>query len=311
MPRASVIICTYNREEALCDLLGDLLTQTFPDFEIIVVDQTTTHAPVTAAFLADHRDRVRHLRVSTPNLPGARNIGAAAAAGDVLVFMDDDLRVGASFVGDVTEQFDDSATDAVAPRVMPEPYEPGWEPPRSRLRRRAGPGGRRPLRSCIGACYAVRRYAWEAIGGADPVMGRINGHAAAGEDYEVTRRLTGAGYRLQYVPALTVRHIGGMPGGCENRIGPHAHDLTLHARANAYVILKEEGAFEHLTPKAMLRLARLTALRRDVISAGPGAVLNGLGRIGTLVEAVRAFVRSDRAAPSGRALEQLGDGPPL
>jgi GT2 family glycosyltransferase len=310
MSSVSAIICTYNREESLRLLLGDLLAQAAPAFEIIVVDQTPEPTPATLAFFANHAGHVRHLRLATPNLPGARNVGAAAAGGDVLLFMDDDVRVAPSFVGDLVAQFGDPNTDAVAPRVVPDPYEPGWDPPPGRPWSRTGADTPRDLRFCIGACYAVRRSAWDAVGGADPVMGRLNGNVAVGEDYEFTRRLTGAGYRLRYAPALTVRHVGGIAGGCEIRTGPSAYDLSPHARANAYMILKEEGGFERVTPRAALRLARLTAFRRDVIGAGPRAVVAGLGRIGPLVKGVRSFVRSDAAGASGD-LEGVGDSAPL
>jgi cellulose synthase/poly-beta-1,6-N-acetylglucosamine synthase-like glycosyltransferase len=49
----SVIIPTYNREEALRDTLVDVLKQDYPDYEVIVVDQTANHEPETQACLED------------------------------------------------------------------------------------------------------------------------------------------------------------------------------------------------------------------------------------------------------------------
>jgi GT2 family glycosyltransferase len=311
MPKASVIVCTYNREEAVCDLLSDLFSQRFHDLEIILVDQTPAHAATTTAFLSRHEGRFRHLRLDTPNLPAARNAGVTAATGEIVVFMDDDIRVDPDFVERVAGIFADDRISAMAPMVVPDPPEPGWDSPRRRLGWRPGPVGMRPVRACIGACFAVRRSVFLALGGADPVIGRLNGNHAAGEDYEFTRRLTRARYRLCYVPGIRVRHVGGIAGGCEFRTGPTAFDLRPHVRSNAYTILKEERSFERLTLRALLRLVRLTSFRRDVLVAGPVAFARGLARIRPLVADVRSFVRADSASAAGVPVERVHHGAPL
>jgi glycosyltransferase involved in cell wall biosynthesis len=43
-PSISVIIPTYRREEPLKDTLDDLLKQDYPNFEVLVIDQTATHS---------------------------------------------------------------------------------------------------------------------------------------------------------------------------------------------------------------------------------------------------------------------------
>jgi GT2 family glycosyltransferase len=310
MPAVSVIICTYNREESLCDVLSDVIAQRFRDFETIVVDQTPVHTPTTIDFLARHRTHFRHLEIEEPNLPGARNLGVAAATGDIVVFMDDDIRVSPGFLGEVLDVFADGAVSAMAPRVVPEPYEPGWEPPMPRLRRRSR-AAPRPLRQCIGACFAVRRRVLVSLGGSDPVLGRLNANGAVGEDDDLTRRITAAGHRLWYDPRITVRHANGVAGGCENRTGPKAFDLRRHARANAYIILKEERAFDRLTGRALLRFVRLTSFRRDVILAGPRAFVRGLNQIRPLVAEVRAFVREDGGSARDALLESIHNSSPL
>jgi glycosyltransferase involved in cell wall biosynthesis len=88
----SIIVRSYNRHAALCDLLDVLLGQDHPDFEIVVVEQSdvidATVADRLARLLADPRVRVlRHGRLGSAK---ARNTGVRAARGEFLLFMDDD-----------------------------------------------------------------------------------------------------------------------------------------------------------------------------------------------------------------------------
>ncbi|MFO0850339.1 MAG: glycosyltransferase [Gemmataceae bacterium] len=86
--RFSVIINTYNRAKCLRDLLLALEAQTYPDFEVIVVDGPSTDD--TPAVLREYEGRVRAYKCPLTNLSMSRNIGLAHAAGEVLAYIDDD-----------------------------------------------------------------------------------------------------------------------------------------------------------------------------------------------------------------------------
>ncbi len=90
----SVVVRSFNRLPSLCRLLEVLLDQRYPDFEIVVVDQSTWTPPDAGDRLRDlARDpRLRVLR--HPPLGGARarNVGVRAARGEILLFIDDDDR---------------------------------------------------------------------------------------------------------------------------------------------------------------------------------------------------------------------------
>ncbi|RDI96265.1 glycosyltransferase [Meiothermus sp. QL-1] len=89
-PLFSVVIPTHNRAPLLRRTLEAFLRQEGPTFELIVVDDGSVDA--TAALLESFRDpRLRVVRQPNRGLALARNAGAARAAGDFVLFSDDDM----------------------------------------------------------------------------------------------------------------------------------------------------------------------------------------------------------------------------
>jgi GT2 family glycosyltransferase len=86
--RVSVVVCTVDREVALRDTLDALRRQTFSAFEVVVVNGPS--ADGTAAFLSSLGDAVRVRSNPERHLSRSRNLGIAAAAGDLVAFLDDD-----------------------------------------------------------------------------------------------------------------------------------------------------------------------------------------------------------------------------
>lgn len=98
-PVISVIIPTCNRPEKLADTISCLRRQTLAAsvYEIIVVDDGSS-PPVT---LSNDPEGPNHRLVRLEGLErsAARNAGAAAAKGRILVFIDDDIQVTPDFLG--------------------------------------------------------------------------------------------------------------------------------------------------------------------------------------------------------------------
>ena len=87
--RVSVIIPTYNRDAWVTEAVASVLAQTFQDFEVLVVDDGSTDGTMEA--LATFGDQVRVIRrAERRGVSAARNLGAAAATGDWLAFLDSD-----------------------------------------------------------------------------------------------------------------------------------------------------------------------------------------------------------------------------
>lgn len=87
-PRVSVIIPTYNRGSYLRESLESVLTQTFRDFEVIVVDDGSTDG--TGTVIQPYLDRVRYIRQENKGAAVARNVGIRNARGAYVAFMDSD-----------------------------------------------------------------------------------------------------------------------------------------------------------------------------------------------------------------------------
>lgn len=91
MPVVSVIIPTYNSAKHLSQALNSVWSQTYQDYEIIVVDDGSTDG--TQDILSDYGDRIRCLFQPNAGSSVARNAGAAVAAGRYIAFLDADDRL--------------------------------------------------------------------------------------------------------------------------------------------------------------------------------------------------------------------------
>jgi glycosyltransferase involved in cell wall biosynthesis len=89
-PTVSIVIPTHDRRELLLRTIRSVLAQEALDFEVLVVDDGSTDGTADAVRLLNDR-RVHVLRNERPvRVAAARNIGAEAAIGSWIAFLDDD-----------------------------------------------------------------------------------------------------------------------------------------------------------------------------------------------------------------------------
>ena len=88
----SIVIPTYNRGEVLVDTLSALLAMT-GYHELIVVDQTDIRDQAVEAKLHawQTEGKIRMIRHQPPGVVAAMNRGLREAAGDIVLFLDDDI----------------------------------------------------------------------------------------------------------------------------------------------------------------------------------------------------------------------------
>jgi O-antigen biosynthesis protein len=85
----SAIITTFNRERFLDAAIRSVVSQTFGDFELLVLDNSSSDG--TAALVGRQADpRIRYLRHAPLTVAAARNLGLRTARGEFVAFLDDD-----------------------------------------------------------------------------------------------------------------------------------------------------------------------------------------------------------------------------
>lgn len=88
LARVSVIIPTYNRSSLLRLTVESVLAQTYPNIEIIVVDDGSTDD--TTMMMAQYAGRVTYIRQANQGGAAARNTGIRIATGEYFNFLDHD-----------------------------------------------------------------------------------------------------------------------------------------------------------------------------------------------------------------------------
>lgn len=84
----SVIIPTYNQPKLLQLTIESVLAQTYPNIELIVIDDGSTED--TAAMIAQYKGKLTYIKQENQGGPAATNNGIRAASGEYLTFLDHD-----------------------------------------------------------------------------------------------------------------------------------------------------------------------------------------------------------------------------
>lgn len=207
----SVIVCTRNRSDALAHLLERLEQLVVPAgvrWELIVVDNGSTDG--TAALLASHPWALPMRAVNEPiaGLSRARNAGLAAAAGDLLVFTDDDCLPDPQWLAALTDEFARTPElDVLGGRV--ELFDARDQPTTTRTSLERGQiTTTSNADGIIGCNMAFRRSVLAAAGEFDTALGSGT-EAGAGEDVDFVYRALRAELRVEYSPDALVYHNHG------------------------------------------------------------------------------------------------------
>lgn len=261
-PLLSVIIPTYGREQVLCDTLADVLKQDYPNLEVLVVDQTKTHDPLTQQYLRERVEcgDIRLFSLPWASLPGARNYAIRRAQGEFLLFLDDDVQLPPGFFHAHVRAFQEHpSAGVIAGRVLdrmkladaepgleidflpPEAMDPGIAWYHIDLVHATQPQQVLTARGCN---MAFRRCLFEQHN--LRFDERFRGSAVR-EESDFCLRTRKTGYSIWYSPEACLVHLGEESGGC--------HDIS--TRSIAYQITFYHNHFlmglKNLTMRQNLR----------------------------------------------------------
>ena len=90
LPLVTVVIPCYNQAHFLGEAIESVLSQSYRNFELIVVDDGSTDE---TSEVASRYERVRLFQQENQGLAGARNRGLGEAKGEYVVFLDADDRL--------------------------------------------------------------------------------------------------------------------------------------------------------------------------------------------------------------------------
>ena len=216
LPKVSILIPARNEEAVIARCVRSCLNQRYPSLEIVVLnDQSEDNTGAILHELCSQDNRLRVLN-GAGALPGwlgkprACQQLADAAIGDILMFIDADVWLEPDAVGAMVETFTQDKTDAVTvwpqqhlgsfwektalPLVyftlmtmLPAVYvkrDPRWMPTFIR------PYFRTAFAAACGQCIAIKRPAYDAIGGHHTVRNQIV------EDVELSKALKRSGHSI-------------------------------------------------------------------------------------------------------------------
>lgn len=199
MPRASVVVCAYNAQSTLQECLQSLAEVDYPELEVIIVNDGSKDS---TGEIAAQFPQFTTITQSNHGLSHARNVGAEAASGDVVVYTDADCVVDRDWLRLLMQGMLDQQVEAVGgPNITP--HSDGW----SAQCVAVSPGN--PSHVMLddqyaehipGCNMAFRREVLLGIGGFDPQ------YRVAGDDVDFCWRLLDEGYSIGYASGAFVWH---------------------------------------------------------------------------------------------------------
>jgi len=195
-PLVTVVIPTRNRRALLAEAIASVQQQTYPNWELIVVDDCSEDD--TWSYLTSIKDsRIRVIRLERHSeRSAARNRGLLVAQGEYVLFLDDDDRLLKEALAMLVDALESTpyAIAAIGQRILFD------EQGRHQLERN-------PIRSFIAAVFDEALFGWVALQGCTlyrkaviQECGGWNEDLAGPEDQELWLRLS------LYGPAVFLAH---------------------------------------------------------------------------------------------------------
>lgn len=303
-PRVSIIIVTWNALPLLKQCLPSVVATDYPNFEIIVADNASDDG--SAAWIESEYPDVKVIRhPQNWRFCRGNNRAVPHATGDYIVLLNNDVEVPPDWLAPLVQAFEaDPEIGAAQPKMLQ--YDD-----RDRFEYAGGAGGfidrvgypftRGRLFDTMerdrgqydtptdifwasGAAIMMRRRALQQVGLLDE---RFDMHM---EEIDLCWRMQRAGYRIRYVPASEVYHIGGASL-------PQAHPEKTYLNFRNSLLMLYKNLPRHAW--------RRTFAERVLVDAGALAQKLAQGQFRHAAAIVRAYADAHRMRP---ALQHGTDG---
>jgi glycosyltransferase involved in cell wall biosynthesis len=257
----SVVINTYNRALSLARTLESLRRQTYPEFEVIVVNGPSTDT--TELLLEGYAADLKIARCPEAKLGVSRNIGIKMASGEIVAFIDDDAVADDTWLEKLGSAYTKPSVAAVGGHVFDIPLgHIAWRictstrtgdvlidapPPVGKYLRK----GSDPFLYLSGCNMSFRWAALAAIGGFNEAF------AYGYDDVELCCRLIDARHRIALLKDAIVYHQRA-PNSMRDRCGV-ARDLYPVFYARTVFALQSQT--RNGSPEKILSRIRIVANR--------------------------------------------------
>jgi glycosyltransferase involved in cell wall biosynthesis/peptidoglycan/xylan/chitin deacetylase (PgdA/CDA1 family) len=232
-PTVTVVIPCYNLGAYVNEAVQSVLDQTYPNFEILLIDDGSTDPVTRLLFASYRRPRTRILRTENQGLARTRNLGIREAAGRYVSFLDADDLFEPTFLERTVSVLEADPSVAFASCWLVGFGEASflWTPATCDFPHLLA-------EDTVCTAALTRREALVSVGGFDDAM-PVPGY----EDWDLAIGLVERGLRGRIVPEMLFRYRirpGSMTGSCtapEN-----------HARLMRYIVEKHPDAYERHVP---------------------------------------------------------------
>jgi GT2 family glycosyltransferase len=219
-PKVSIIIPTLNGHHHLEVCLNSLRSQTFTDFEVILVDNSSTDG--TQEYVTQYFPEVKLVELGrNQGFTGACNVGYSLATGDYILLLNNDTQTDENWLQVVVDAFEGHPeAGSIASKIMLFDKRDHFHSAGDYYGLNGIPGNRgvwqkdrgqyeteQPVFSACGGAAAFRRTLIEEIGFLDDHF------FFSCEDVDMGWRTRLAGWEVLYVPSAIVYHKLKATGG--------------------------------------------------------------------------------------------------
>lgn len=199
MPKASIVIRTFNEEKHLGNLLRAITQQDFKDYEVIVVDSGSTDKTLEIA----ESFNVKVIKIESRDFTFgyALNIGCEASVGEFLVFVSAHIvPINNQWLSNLLAPFSDKNIAMVYGRqIGTNESKFSEQMDFKRLFTLSSVNSNLPLSYANNANSAIRKNLWEKKQFDEYLFGL--------EDIEWARNITKEGFVIHYEPSAAIYHI--------------------------------------------------------------------------------------------------------